>query len=184
MPEFEPMDLKTISITRPVAAVTDEQVAEALKDIARANRGFEDKDGAAEDGDAVTMDFVGRIDGEAFEGGSAEDAQVVLGSNQFIPGFEEQLVGAKAGDERTLKVTFPEDYPVERLRGKAAEFETKVKSVRAPKQGEPDDAWAAELGFDPVVWFDHDEQFDVICANRVLLATLGAGDAGAAHSTR
>ncbi len=148
MPDFEPIDLKTISITRPVTAVADAQVDEALEELARANRGFEDKGGAAADGDALIIDFIGRIDGEAFDGGAATDAQVVIGSNQFIPGFEEQLVGAKAGDERTLKVSFPDDYPAANLKGKAAEFETKVKSVRAPKAGAPDDAWAAELGFD------------------------------------
>lgn len=148
MPDFEPVDLKTISITRPVAPVTDEQVAEALADLAKQHRGFEDKDGSAAEGDAVVVDFIGRIEGEAFEGGAAEDAQIVIGSGQFIPGFEEQLIGAKAGEERTLKVTFPDDYPVASLKGKAAEFETKVKTVRGPKQGEPDDAWAAEIGFD------------------------------------
>lgn len=148
MPEFEPTDLKSISITRPVTPVSDEQIEEQLKEIAAANRGYEDKDGAAADGDQVIVDFVGRIDGEAFEGGSAEGAQVVIGSNQFIPGFEEQLIGAKAGEERTLKVTFPDDYPVATLKGKAAEFETKVKTVRAPKEGAPDDAWAEQLGFE------------------------------------
>ena len=148
MPDFEPADLKSIAITRPVAKVSDEQVEEELNEIAKAQRGFEDKDGPAQDGDAVIVDFVGRIDGEAFAGGSAEDAQVVIGSNQFIPGFEEQLVGAKAGEERTLKVTFPADYGEQSLAGKAAEFETKVKQVRAPKQGAPDDAWAQELGMD------------------------------------
>jgi len=150
MPDFEPTDLKSISITRPIADVADAQVDEQLEELARANRGYDDKDGAAADGDAVTIDFVGRIGGEAFEGGSATDAQVVIGSNQFIPGFEEQLIGAKAGDERILKVSFPEDYPAANLAGKAAEFETKVKLVRAPKAGAPDDAWAAELGFDSV----------------------------------
>ena len=109
MPDFEPVDLKTIAITRPVTPVTDEQVEEALKELAAQHRGFEDKAGAAKDGDAVIVDFIGRIDGEAFEGGSANDAQVVIGSKQFIPGFEEQLVGAKADEERTLGVTFPED---------------------------------------------------------------------------
>ncbi|MBL8543990.1 MAG: trigger factor [Hyphomonadaceae bacterium] len=148
MPDFEPVDLKTIAITRPTAAVSEEQVDEALKELARQNRGFEEKDGAAAEGDAVVIDFVGRIDGEAFQGGSANDAQVVIGSKQFIPGFEEQLIGAKAGDERTLDVTFPEDYPVDTLKGKAAAFETKVKQVRAPRAGDPDDAWASELGFD------------------------------------
>ncbi len=148
MPDFEPVELKTVSITRPTTPVSDQQVADALDELAKAHRGYEDKDGAAADGDAVLVDFVGRIDGEAFDGGSAQDAQVAIGSKQFIPGFEEQLIGAKAGDERTIKVNFPDDYPVEKLKGKPAEFETKVKTVREPKKGAPDDAWAAELGFD------------------------------------
>ncbi|MEQ1617506.1 MAG: trigger factor [Terricaulis sp.] len=148
IPEFEPADLKSIKVTKPVAAVSDEQIDEALAELARNQRGFEEKTGAAADGDAVIVDFVGRIGHEAFQGGGANDAQVVIGSKQFIPGFEEQLVGAKAGDERLLKVTFPDDYGAAELRGKAAEFETKVKAVRAPKAGDPDDAWAAELGFD------------------------------------
>jgi trigger factor len=148
IPDFEPADLKTIKVVKPVAAVSDEQVEEALADLARNQRGFEDKDGAAEAGDAVIVDFVGTIDGEAFQGGTASDAQVVIGSNQFIPGFEEQLIGAKAGDERRLNVFFPEDYSVATLKGKAAVFETKIKSVRKPKEGPLDDAWAAELGFE------------------------------------
>jgi trigger factor len=148
MPDFEPAELKTIAITRPITPVTDEQVETALNDLAKAQRGFEDKDGAAADGDEVTVDFVGRIDGETFEGGSAQGARVVIGSKQFIPGFEEQLVGTKTGEERTLKMTFPDDYPVADLKGKAAEFKTTVKLVRQPKQGAPDDAWASELGFD------------------------------------
>lgn len=148
IPDFEPADLKAIKIVKPVAAVADEQVAEALADLARGQRGFEDKDGAAAEGDAVMLDFVGRIEGEAFQGGTATDAQVVIGSKQFIPGFEEQLIGAKAGDNPTLNVNFPEDYAVASLKGKAAQFETTIKKIRAPKQGEVDDAWAAELGFD------------------------------------
>src|SRR6185295_4943310 len=148
MPDFEPVDLKTIAIKRPVTPASDEQVEDALKELARTQREFEDKDGQAAEGDQLIVDFIGRIDGEAFEGGSANDAPVVIGSKQFIAGFEEQLVGAKAGEERTLNVTFPEDYGVERLKGKAAQFETKVKQVRAPKEGAPDDAWATNLGFE------------------------------------
>jgi len=148
MPDFEPIDLKSIAIKRPVAPVTDEQVEEHLADLARANRGFEDKSGAAADGDAVTIDFVGKIDGEAFEGGSAEDAQVVIGAGRFIPGFEEQLIGANAGEERVLSVSFPADYGVAKLAGKAATFETKIKKVQGPKQGAPDDDWAAQIGFE------------------------------------
>jgi len=148
MPDFEPIDLKGISITRPIAPVTDEQVEDALNDLAKAQRGFEDKDGPAAEGDEVNVDFVGRIDGETFDGGSAKGARVVIGSRQFIPGFEEQLVGAKAGEQRTLKVAFPDDYPVASLKGKAGEFETTINAVRKPKEGPLDDAWAADLGFD------------------------------------
>jgi len=148
MPEFEPIDLKTVTITRPSAPVSDEQVDEQLKQLATAQRGFEDKAGAAADGDELNIDFLGKLDGEPFDGGAAEGARLVIGSNQFIPGFEEQLVGAKAGDERVLNVTFPEDYPAKNLAGKAATFETKINAVRQPKQGDPDDAWAKELGFD------------------------------------
>src|SRR5690606_3575731 len=114
---------KDIAITRPISPVTDEQIEEELDELAKAQRAFEDKDGAAEDGDAVIIDFVGRIDGEAFAGGSAEDAQVVIGSGQFIPGFEEQLIGAKEGEARTLNVTFPADYGEKSLAGKDAAFE-------------------------------------------------------------
>lgn len=148
MPDFEPIDLKTVAITRPTAPVTDAQVEEQLTELAKAQRGFEDKSGAAADGDELTFDFLGKIDGEAFEGGAAEGARLVIGSKQFIPGFEEQLVGAKAGDERVLNVNFPEDYPAKNLAGKAATFETKVHAVRQPKDGAPDDAWASQLGFD------------------------------------
>ena len=149
MPDFEPVDAKSLKLERLVYAPTEEEVDESLADLAKQSRVYETREGKsakAQDGDQLTIDFVGRIDGEAFEGGSAEDAQLVLGSGQFIPGFEEQLVGAKAGDELTVKVAFPEDYQVERLKGKAAEFETKVKEVKAPVESPPDDALAERLG--------------------------------------
>jgi trigger factor len=148
MPDFEPADMKSISITRPVAKVADGEVETSLADLYKANRGFEDKDGAAADGDQVVIDFVGRMDGEVFEGGSANDAPVTIGSKQFIPGFEEQLTGAAKDEDRTLNVTFPDDYGAAELRGKSAQFDVKVKAVKGPKQGDPDDAWAAGLGFD------------------------------------
>jgi trigger factor len=94
------------------------------------------------------IDFVGKIDGEAFDGGSAEQQTIVLGSNRFIPGFEEQLVGVKTGEEKNLEVSFPEDYPSADLAGKAAVFETKVHEVRAPKVAEIDDEFAKGLGLE------------------------------------
>ncbi|HEX3406359.1 MAG TPA: trigger factor, partial [Caulobacteraceae bacterium] len=149
MPDFEPVDAKSLKLDRLVYAPSEAEVEEALTDLAKQSRVYEPREGKAakaKDGDQLTIDFVGRIDGEAFEGGSAEDAQLVLGSGQFIPGFEEQLVGSKAGDELTVKVTFPDDYQVDRLKGKAAEFETKVKEVKAPVESPPDDALAERLG--------------------------------------
>ena len=149
MPDFEPVDATGLKLERLVYAPSDAEVDEALGDLAKQSRVYEPREGKAakaQDGDQVTIDFVGRIDGEAFEGGTAEDAPLVLGSGQFIPGFEEQLVGAKAGDEKTIKVIFPEDYQVERLKGQAAEFEVKVKEVKAPVESPPDNALAERLG--------------------------------------
>ena len=151
MPDFEPMDITAIEVKRPVHEVSDEEVDEQLKAISASNQSYEARaEGEpAEDGDMVVADFIGRIDGEAFEGGSAEASEIVIGSGRFIPGFEAQLKGAKAGELVTVKVVFPEDYAAEALRGKAAEFETTVKEVRAPKAEEAlDDDFAKRVGFD------------------------------------
>lgn len=150
MPEFTPVDPATLTITRPVAEVEQSQIDEALARIAEQNVKYEAREegAAAEDGDAVVIDFVGKIDGEAFDGGTAEQQAVVIGSNRFIPGFEEQLVGVKAGDEKELNVSFPEDYPSAELAGKAAVFETKVHEVRAPQKPELDDEFAKGLGLE------------------------------------
>ena len=151
MPEFKPMDPAKISLTRPVYEPTDAEVDEALGELAANNRTYETKGGKspkAADGDMVVIDFLGRTDGVAFEGGAAEDAELVLGSGQFIPGFEDQLVGVKTGDELVVKVTFPADYNAENLKGKAAEFEVKVKDVRAPAKTELNDDFAKTLGLD------------------------------------
>ncbi len=149
MPEFEPAAIAELSLTRLVYRPTDAEVDEAVAEVAVQNRTYDAKSGKhvkAEDGDQVVIDFVGRIDGEVFEGGAAEDAQLVLGSNRFIPGFEAQLVGVKPGAETTVKVKFPGDYQVENLRGKDAEFEVKVKEVRSPQDSKADDALAVSLG--------------------------------------
>ena len=150
MPEFTPADISTIEITRPVAEVSDEQIDEALGRIAEQNIQYEPraKTAKAKDGDAVIIDFVGKVDGVAFEGGTAEQQSVVLGANRFIPGFEEQLLGVKTGEEKELNVTFPEDYPSADLAGKAAVFEVKVSEVRAPKSPEVDDEFAKGLGLE------------------------------------
>lgn len=150
MPDFEPADIKTIEVERPVTKVADEDVDEALQKLAEQNLKFEarGKTAKAKDGDAVAIDFVGKIDGEAFDGGSAEDQAVVIGAGRFIPGFEEQLIGVKAGDETELNVTFPEDYPSEDLKGKDAVFEVKVNEVRAPKTPDVDEEFAQNFGLE------------------------------------
>lgn len=151
MPEFEPVDVAGLEVTRPVYEPSDEDVQAMLDQLVGSNRAYEDKgEGAeADEGDQLVIDFVGRIDGEAFEGGAGTDMELTLGSGRFIPGFEEQLKGAKAGETRTLNVTFPEEYGAANLAGKAAEFETTVKEVRAPKADQvADDEFAAQLGME------------------------------------
>lgn len=150
MPDFEPVDIKKLSLTKPVAEITDEEVDARLNQIAEANPKFDKraKTAKARNDDAVVIDFLGKLDGEAFEGGAAEEHTLVLGSNSFIPGFEEQLVGVKAGDEKEVNVTFPENYQAENLAGKEAVFEIKVHEVRAPKTPDIDDEFAKGLGLD------------------------------------
>lgn len=150
MPEFEPVDPATLEIERPVAEIPDEEIEEALGKLAEQNMKYEPrgKTAKARDGDAVVIDFVGKIDGEAFEGGSAEGATVVIGQGRFIPGFEEQLVGVKAGEEKDLNVTFPEDYSAPNLAGKEAVFEVKVEEVRAPQTPDVDEEFATGLGLE------------------------------------
>ena len=149
LPSFELADLSDVSVKRQVAEVTDEEVAAALQRMAAQNRPFSSKaDAPAEQGDRVSVDFVGRIDGEEFQGGKGENIDVEIGSGSFIPGFEEQLVGAKAGEQRTVKVTFPHNYGAAHLAGKDAEFEVTVKDVQAPGEVKIDDELAKGFGME------------------------------------
>lgn len=148
IPDFDIKDHSGLELVRHVVEVSEDQIAETLKRIASQSKSFEDKDGAAATGDRVTINFTGTIDGVAFEGGTAEDVALELGSGQFIPGFEEQLVGAKAGDDVTVKVTFPESYGVAELAGKPAEFATKVTKVEGAKETAIDDDFAKKIGFE------------------------------------
>lgn len=150
MPDFEPVDVKTLSITRPVAEITDEELDARLQTIAESNPQFTKraKTAKARLTDAVVIDFLGKIDGKPFEGGGAEEHTLVLGSNSFIPGFEDQLVGIKAGAKIDVTVTFPEQYQAEHLAGKEAVFEVKVHEVRAPKTPKIDDEFAKGLGLE------------------------------------
>ena len=151
IPEFEPTDFSAIALKRPVYEPTDKEVDEAVAELAESSKTYEPRKGKtvkAKDGDQLLIDFVGRVDGEVFEGGSAEDATLTLGSGQFIPGFEEQLVGAKPEDEVLVKVTFPAEYQAAHLAGKDAEFTVTVKEVRAPKASKVDDDLAQRLGIE------------------------------------
>jgi len=146
LPEIPEVDLKSISLEKLVVKADDASVDEALQSLAENAQDFDPKDGAAENGDQVVFDFTGKVDGEAFEGGSAEDYPLVLGSGSFIPGFEEQLVGVKAGEEKAVEVSFPDEYQAEHLAGKAAVFDCTIKEVKAPKPAEIDDELAKKFG--------------------------------------
>ena len=146
IPDFEVGDVADIAIERPVVEVSAEEVQEQVERIAESARTYETKDDAAADKDRVTFDYLGKVGGEPFEGGKDEGAKLVLGSGQFIPGFEEQLVGLKAGDERTITVTFPDDYGAADLAGKEATFDVTVHEVATPADLVIDDALAEKLG--------------------------------------
>jgi trigger factor len=150
IPAIELTDFKNIVIERLVADVTDERIEEAIKAIADQNKPFAAKgDGAkAEKGDRVVISFTGTIDGQPFEGGTGEDIAVLLGSDTFIPGFEEQLTGISAGEVRTVNASFPPNYSVETLAGKDAAFEVTAKAVEAPGSVTIDDAFAKSLGIE------------------------------------
>lgn len=147
LPTFELADVATFDLERLVTEVDDDALNKALDDLVERSTTFMPEEGRkAEDGDQVTISFVGKIDGEEFEGGKAENMPLVLGKKQFIPGFEEGLVGAGAGEERTVKATFPEEYPMPTLAGKAADFDVTVNAVAKPNRPEMDDEFAKGFG--------------------------------------
>ncbi|QBF32300.1 trigger factor [Thalassococcus sp. S3] len=148
LPEIPEVDLKSISLEKMVVKADDAAVEEALGNLAETAQDFKSrkKGVKSKDGDQVVMDFVGKVDGEAFEGGSAEDYPLVLGSNSFIPGFEEQLVGVAVEEEKEVKVTFPEEYQAEHLAGKEAVFTCTIKEVKKPVAAEIDDELAKKFG--------------------------------------
>ena len=152
LPEVPGVALDSLELTRLVVHPDDASVEEALKNLAETAKTFEDrkKGSKAKDGDQVVIDFVGKVDGEAFEGGSATDYPLVLGSNSFIPGFEAGLIGVKADEEKDVEVTFPEDYQAAHLAGKAAVFTCTIKAVKEPKAAEVDDNLARQFGADDI----------------------------------
>ena len=150
VPEIKLGDFKTIKLEKPVAEVAEAEIDEALGRIAKQNTPFEAKaEGAkAANGDRVTIDFVGTIDGVPFQGGTGQDIAVDIGSGTFIPGFEEQLIGIAAGENRTVKATFPSAYANAELAGKAAEFAVTAKKIEAPGTVTIDDEFAKQLGLE------------------------------------
>jgi trigger factor len=150
VPAIELADFKSFTVEKPVAEVTDADVDEAIKRIADQNKAYAAKGEAtkAETGDRVTISFKGTINGTPFEGGTGENIQVTIGSNTFIPGFEEQLTGIATGETRTLKVSFPKNYASEKLAGQPAEFETTATLIEAPQETKIDDAFAKTLGLE------------------------------------
>ena len=150
LPEIDVGTFDDIELERPVFKTTDDEVEKTVSRMADQNRAYLEKDGAAASGDKVTIDFVGKIDDVAFEGGAGTNIDVVIGSETFIPGFEEQLLGVKAGEEKVVTATFPENYGATHLAGKTAKFDVTVKSVNAPGEVEINDEFAKNFGFDEI----------------------------------
>jgi trigger factor len=148
IPAIELKDVSGIKVTREVVEIPEAEVDEQIERIAESTRSYEEKKGKAANGDRVTMDYEGKVDGVPFEGGKDSNAELVLGSGRFIPGFEDQLVGVKAGDEKTITVTFPSDYPAPNLAGKEATFDVSVKAVASPDKLEINDELASKLGLE------------------------------------
>jgi len=148
IPPFEVADFKKLKIERPIVDVSDDEINEQIERIAESNNTYETKKGKAADKDQVTMDYLGKIDGEPFDGGADQGAKLVLGSNTFIPGFEEQLIGTKAGDELQVNVKFPDEYGAEHLAGKDAVFDVTVHEIGKPGKVAIDDKLAEGLGLE------------------------------------
>ena len=148
LPEIPEVDLSGITLEKLVVKADDAAVEEALANLAETAQDFKERQAGvkSKDGDQVVINFLGKVDGEAFEGGAAEDYPLVLGSNSFIPGFEEQLVGVVAGEEKAVTVSFPDEYQAEHLAGKEAVFECTVKEVKKPVAAKLDDELAKKFG--------------------------------------
>ncbi|WP_423821276.1 trigger factor [Salinisphaera sp. SPP-AMP-43] len=145
-PEIELKGLDSLAIEKPITEVTEANVENTLERIKDQNKSWEEVDRESADGDQVVVDYVGRIDGEAFEGGTAEDMEITLGEQQFLPDMERALVGRKPGEECQIDVSFPDDYGAEELAGKTATFDVTVKSVKEAKPAELDEEFIKQMG--------------------------------------
>jgi trigger factor len=152
LPPVALMDFKGLKVDRPVVDISEEDIDKEVQRVFAQQRGYEEKgeDGVVEDGDRLGLSFKGTIKGEAFPGGTSDHAHLVVGSGEFIPGFEEQLVGMKKNETKTVKVTFPKDYAQEDLAGKKADFEVQILHIDGPRSGELNDEFAKNLGLENV----------------------------------
>ncbi|GEO82268.1 trigger factor [Pararhodospirillum oryzae] len=182
LPEVPDPDFAAITVSRETVSVDDAALDEAIEDLRKRMKAFAPAPEGAEavSGDTVVIDFVGRLEGEAFEGGSGEAFRLELGSGMFVPGFEEQLIGAKAGEARTVTVTFPAEYPAETLAGREVVFDVTVNAIENSALPEVDDALAAKVGLETVDQL-RDEirksiqgEYDEVCSNRVKRRLLDA----------
>lgn len=147
LPEIPEFDFTQVKVDRLVFAVDDKEIDEAIERLAEKYKDFKTVEAAATEGNVVVIDFVGKLEGTAFEGGSAKKFRLTLGSGQFIPGFEDQLIGAKAGDEKIVSVSFPKEYHKEDLAGKPVEFDVTVHEVLESIPPAIDDTFAGKVGF-------------------------------------
>ena len=152
LPPVTLMDFSSVAVEKPIVDIVETEVDAEVQRVFAQQRGYEEKgeDGVVETGDRLGLSFKGTIKGEAFPGGSADHAHLTVGSGEFIPGFEEQLVGMKKGETKTVKVTFPKDYAQEELQGKKADFEVNILHIDGPKAGELNDEFAGKLGLENV----------------------------------
>jgi trigger factor len=184
IPPIEIKDFTDIAVTRQVYDVPEGDIEEQVRKVTADAREYEPKKGKAELWDKVTLDYLGKVDGEPFDGGAAEDSGLVIGSGQFIPGFEDQLVGVGAGDEKTISVTFPESYQAAHLAGKDATFDVKIKEVSKPDSVEINDEVAKKLGLESadrlreIVRGQIESQFGQMTRQKVKRALLDALDEG------
>jgi trigger factor len=182
LPVIELTDLQTITLEKEAAEPEEDDVKKALERLMKANVSYEATEDAAGEGDRLTIDYKGSVDGEPFEGGTGEDAFVLIGSKRFIPGFEEGLEGAKSGEQREVRVTFPEDYQAKHLAGKDAVFAVTVKEVAKPAEAKADDEFAKSLGMESVAKLEEairgqlQKELDTISRNKMKKALLDALD--------
>ncbi|EJF80652.1 trigger factor [Bartonella sp. DB5-6] len=183
LPKFEIKDFEHIEVTREIAAIPEQEIDDQVKRVLSSTRSYSLKEGLSEEGDRVTIDYLGKLGGEPFEGGTESDAQLILGSKQFVPGFEEQLVGVKAGDTKTISVKFPDNYNAAHLAGRDAEFDITVKAISKPDELKIDDEAAQKVGLESldrlreVVRGQIESQYGLMTRQKIKRQILDALDA-------